>query len=90
MTRNSRIRSFAESGFTSVERVDLLPLGADADYYLLLSMPTAPGTCMFDLGITDANGVFSSRTIMPTINPFNSGTPSPNRTIPDSWREQFS
>ncbi|BAV32705.1 hypothetical protein SCL_0383 [Sulfuricaulis limicola] len=75
--------------FTAPAVVNYLPLTFDADYSLVLSTPAAPGTYAFDLGVTDSSDVFSTRPVTLTVDPFNTGSPSLNRTAPGPWREQY-
>ena len=93
---NSTDESWTVSGtnpviFTAPAAVNYLPLGFDADFYLVLSTPTVSVSTpiTFDLGVTDSNNVFSTRATTLVIDPFNSGTPSLNFTAPWNWREKF-
>jgi hypothetical protein len=75
--------------FTAPAPANQLPLGANAAYSLVLATPSSTGVYTFDFGTTDADGVTSTRPTTITVNAFNSGTPSPNLTIPGAWREEF-
>ena len=65
--------------------------GGSGGYSLIVGTPTTTGSYNFTLTITDDLGVSVTETapISITVNPFNSGTPNINNTIPDTWREEF-
>lgn len=65
--------------------------GGSGSFSLILNTPAGTGSYNFTLVITDDLGVaVTQSTTMPiTVNPFNSGSPNPNSTIPGTWREEF-
>lgn len=68
-----------------------IPLGGSGSYSLVLSTPTTAGSSSFTLEIRNPAGAIIATETTPliTINPFNSGTPNFNLTVPGAWREQF-
>lgn len=65
--------------------------GGSGSYSLVLDTPTATGSYNFTLVITDSLGasITETTTVPITVNPFNSGTPNLNSTVPGTWREQY-
>lgn len=75
--------------FNAPAPANQLPLATSAEYSLVLDTPSATGSYAFSLGITDANGIFSTRPITVIVAPFGSGTPNLNQATPGQWREEF-
>ncbi len=77
--------------FSAPAAANQIPPGGSGSYSLIVGTPTTTGSYNFTLTITDDLGVsITSTTAIPiTVNPFNSGAPSINNTIPDTWREEF-
>lgn len=77
--------------FTSPAAASDISLGGSGSYSLILGTPTATGSYTFTLEIRNPAGVLLATETTPaiTVNPFNSGTPSLNLTIPGTWREEF-
>jgi hypothetical protein len=77
--------------FSAPTLANQITLGGTGNFSLILDTPTTTGSYTFTLVITDDLGasVTQPTTNSITINPFNSGTPSLNSTIPGTWREEF-
>ena len=77
--------------FSAPSAANQIPPGGSGSYSLIVGTPTTTGSYNFTLTITDDLGVsITSTTAVPiTVNPFNSGVPSINNTMPDTWREEF-
>lgn len=77
--------------FNAPAAVNQIAPGGSGSFSLILNTPTGTGSYNFTLVITDDLGVAvtQSTTIPITVNPFNSGSPNPNSTIPGTWREEF-
>ena len=77
--------------FSAPAAANQIAPGGSGSYSLIVGTPTTTGSYNFTLTITDDLGVsITSTTAIPiTVNPFNSGAPNINNTIPDTWREEF-
>jgi hypothetical protein len=68
-----------------------LPVNSSGDFTLTFTTPSVASTTVYTFSPTVTDTL--PRTMTPsdtvTVNPFNSGSPSPNDTNPGTWREQF-
>lgn len=77
--------------FTAPAVGNQIVLGGSANFSLILNTPATAGSSSFTLEIRNPAGAIIATETTPliTINPFNSGTPNFNLTVPGAWREQF-
>ena len=77
--------------FSAPSAANQIMPGGSGSYSLIMGTPVTTGSYNFTLTVTDDLGVaITTTTSVPiVVNPFNSGTPNINNTVPDTWREEF-
>ena len=77
--------------FSAPSAANQIMPGGSGSYSLIMGTPVTTGSYNFTLTVTDDLGAaITTTTSVPiVVNPFNSGTPNINNTVPNTWREEF-